>query len=36
MIYPDGEKFWVKLQSVFTDECIDGYPVRLHYDDGCD
>ena len=27
MIYPDGEKFWVKLQSVFTDECIDGYPV---------
>lgn len=27
MIYPDGAKFWVKLQSVFTNEYIDGYPV---------
>lgn len=27
MLYPDGERFWVKLQSVFTNEYIDGYPV---------
>lgn len=27
MIAPDGGTFWVKLQSVFTDECIDGHRV---------
>lgn len=27
MLYPDGETFWVKLQSAFTDEYIHGYRV---------
>lgn len=27
MVYPDGESFWVKLQSVFTDEYIGGRRV---------
>ena len=24
MVYPDGSKFWIKLQAVFTDEYIGG------------
>lgn len=27
MVYPDGSKFWIKLQAVFTDEYIGGYRV---------
>lgn len=27
MVYPDGERFWIKLQAVFMDEYIDGYQV---------
>lgn len=27
MVYPDGERFWIKLQTVFTDEYIDGFRV---------
>ena len=27
MLYPNGEKYWVKLKSVYTDEYIDGCRV---------
>lgn len=27
MLYPDGQTFWVKLQSIFTDEYINGFQV---------
>lgn len=27
MVYPDGAGFWIKLQTVFTDEYIDGYRI---------
>lgn len=27
MVYPDGSKFWIRLQAVFTDEYIGGYQV---------